>query len=180
MIGSSARVPSPPPTVPLYTAEQRARRDRSPWTRVQGILAAVQCLAFLVSVALVLRYLLTGHGAGLAATSVLVKTAALYAIMVTGALWEHDVFGRYLFARAFFWEDVVSMGVIALHTAYVAALVSGKVGPRALCGIALAAYGLYVVNAGQFLVKFRRARRDGKGIPRVNTGASPRVSGAPA
>ena len=61
----------------------------------------------------------------LAATwSVVAKTAALYAIMVTGAIWEKVVFGRYLFAPAFYWEDVFSMVVIALHTAYVAALLS--------------------------------------------------------
>ena len=60
-----------------------------------------------------------------ATVSILVKTLLLYAIMVTGALWEHDVFGRYLFAPAFFWEDVVSMLVLALHTAYLVAMSLG-------------------------------------------------------
>ena len=47
---------------PLYTAEERARRDATYWTLVQGILAPVQFLVFLISVALVLRYLQTGQG----------------------------------------------------------------------------------------------------------------------
>ena len=34
---------------PLYTAEERVRRDSTPWTLVQGILAPVQFLVFLVS-----------------------------------------------------------------------------------------------------------------------------------
>jgi 3-vinyl bacteriochlorophyllide hydratase len=90
---------------------------------------------------------------------VLVKTALLYAIMITGSLWERDVFGKYLFARAFFWEDVVSMLVIALHTAYVIALLCDWLPARALMWLALAAYASYAINASQFLVKFRAARR---------------------
>ena len=47
---------------PLYTAEERRRRDASPWTLVQGVLAPIQFVVFLVSLALVLRYLATGDG----------------------------------------------------------------------------------------------------------------------
>ncbi|MEM6276997.1 MAG: 2-vinyl bacteriochlorophyllide hydratase [Pseudomonadota bacterium] len=142
---------------PLYTADQRARRDASIWTLVQGVLAPLQFLVFLVSLALVIRYLLTGAGYEAATLSILVKTGFLYLIMVTGAIWEKVVFGQYLFAPAFFWEDVFSFAVIALHTAYVWALLSG-VAPQAQMLIALAAYGAYVINAGQFLWKLRQAR----------------------
>lgn len=38
---------------PLYTPEQRVRRDNSRWTLVQGILAPIQFLVFLVSTVLV-------------------------------------------------------------------------------------------------------------------------------
>ena len=143
----------------LYTPEERARRDASPWTVVQGVLAAVQFLVFLVSLVLVLRCLLTGEGAFAANVSVVVKTLTLYTIMVTGAIWEHDVFGQYLFARPFFWEDVVSMGVIALHTAYVALLWKGAA-TQTLMLVALVAYTTYAVNAAQFVWKLRRARLD--------------------
>ena len=145
---------------PLYTQAERRRRDASPWTLVQGILAPVQFAVFLVSLALVLRWLATGAGYEAAAASVVVKTGALLAIMVTGAIWEKAVFGRYLLAPAFFWEDVVSFAVIALHLAYVAALAWGLASPPALMAIALAAYAAYVVNAGQFVLKLRRARLD--------------------
>jgi 3-vinyl bacteriochlorophyllide hydratase len=143
----------------LYSEAERERRDRSRWTLVQGILAPLQFLAFAVSLVLVLRYLYDGHGLQAATASVLIKTGFLYAIMVTGSLWERDVFGKYLFARPFFWEDVVSMLVIALHTAYVAALLGHFLGNRALMLLALTAYGAYVINAAQFLIKFRAARR---------------------
>lgn len=143
---------------PLYTAEERRRRDASVWTLVQGVLAPAQFFIFLVSLVLVLRYLATGEGETAATASVVVKTLALYAIMVTGSIWEKEVFGRYLFAPAFFWEDVFSMLVLALHTAYLAALAFGWLDAPGLMFLALAAYAAYVVNATQFLLKLRAAR----------------------
>jgi 3-vinyl bacteriochlorophyllide hydratase len=143
---------------PLYTAAQRLRRDASGWTLVQGVLAPVQFVVFLGSLALVTRWLLTGDGYEVASASVVLKTLVLYAIMVTGSLWEKDVFGKYLFAEPFFWEDAVSMVVIGLHTAYLAALWAGLLSPAGLMVLALAAYATYLVNAGQFVVKLRSAR----------------------
>ncbi|WP_371060817.1 2-vinyl bacteriochlorophyllide hydratase [Rhodosalinus sp. 5P4] len=142
----------------LYTPEQRARRDSTIWTPVQGVLAPLQFLVFLVSLALVLRFLLTGEGYAAATWSVVIKTGVLYTIMVTGAIWEKVVFGQYLFAPAFFWEDVFSFAVIALHTAYLYMVWSDGFSANAEMAIALAAYAAYVVNAGQFLWKLRMAR----------------------
>ncbi len=143
---------------PLYTSAERARRDSSRWTLVQGILAPLQFGVFLVSTWLVLRYLTTGEGFTAANVSVVIKTLVLYTIMITGSLWERDVFGKYLFARAFFWEDVVSILVIALHTAYIGALWSELLDARQQMFLALLAYSAYVVNATQFLIKLRAAR----------------------
>ncbi len=143
---------------PLYTPEEKRRRDASPWTVVQGVLAPVQFLVFAVSLALVLNYLVTGTGGQAATASVVVKTLVLYTIMVTGAVWENAIFGQYLFAPAFFWEDAVSMVVIGLHTAYLAALLSGALDSHGLMLLALAAYATYLVNAVQFVLKLRAAR----------------------
>ncbi|WP_424974642.1 2-vinyl bacteriochlorophyllide hydratase [Dinoroseobacter sp. S124A] len=142
----------------LYTPEQKKRRDETVWTLIQGILAPLQFVAFAISLAFVLRFMLTGEGYVIATVSILIKTAFLYAIMVTGAIWEKVVFGQYLLAPAFFWEDVVSFVVIALHTLYIWALLSGSVSPDGQMVIALLAYVTYVVNAGQFLWKLRMAR----------------------
>ena len=141
----------------LYTPAERARRDASPWTVVQGVLAPLQFAVFAVSCVLVVRFLLTGDGYAAATVSVVAKTALLLTIMVTGSIWEKAVFGRWLLAPAFFWEDVVSFGVIALHLAYLALLL-GDASPRAEMACALAAYAAYLVNAGQFLRKLRLAR----------------------
>lgn len=144
---------------PLYSADERRRRDATPWTLVQGILAPIQFAVFLASLFLVTRYLLTGEGLWAATASVVVKTLALYAIMVTGSIWEKAVFGRYLFAPAFYWEDMVSMLVLTLHTTYVVLLLTGRGTAAEQFGVALAAYATYVVNAAQFVMKLRAARR---------------------
>ena len=142
----------------LYTPDQRVRRDATRWTLVQGILAPIQFLVFAVSVVLVLRSLLTGDGVLAAHISIIAKTILLYTIMVTGAIWEKVVFGQYLFAPAFFWEDVVSFVVIALHTIYLAGLLTGRLPTTTLFLVALSAYTVYVVNAVQFILKLRAAR----------------------
>jgi len=155
------RTPAAAP-VRLYSDAERARRDATVWTVVQGVLAPLQFLVFLVSLVLVLRYLWTGAGYEAATISILIKTGVLYAIMITGSIWEKVVFDKWLFAPAFFWEDVFSFLVIALHTAYIWALFAERLSPQGLMVLALAAYAAYVVNAGQFLWKLRMARLQGE------------------
>lgn len=142
----------------IYTREQRLRRDASRWTLVQAILAPIQFLVFLCSTGLVAYYFLTGSGLAMATASVVLKIFCLYAIMITGAIWEKEVFGQHLFAPAFFWEDAVSMIVIALHTAYIVMLLGRMGSPETQLWVALAGYLVYVINAGQFLWKLRLAR----------------------
>jgi 3-vinyl bacteriochlorophyllide hydratase len=147
-------------TSPVYTPEQRRRRDSSPWTMVQGFLAPLQFLAFIVSCGFVLHYLISGQGYEAATISVVVKTGFLYAIMVTGSMWEKAVFGRYLLAPVFFWEDMFSFLVIALHTAYLLMLATGALSSQQMMLLALTAFAAYVVNAAQFVLKLRAVRRE--------------------
>ena len=150
----------------LYTPEQKKRRDETVWTLVQGVLAPLQFLVFAISTVFVINFLLNGTGLEVATASVILKTLILYSIMVTGAIWEKVVFGRYLFAPAFFWEDVVSMGVIALHTLYLLLWLTGSGSPQEQMVVALAAYGAYLINAIQFLLKFQQARSSASDMSR--------------
>ena len=143
---------------PLYKPSQRKRRDETVWTLVQGVLAPLQFLVFLISLALVMRYLFAGVGYEIAAFSIVLKTIVLLVIMVTGAIWEKVVFGQYLLAPAFFWEDVVSFFVIALHLAYVWALFANHLSEQQLMLLGLTAYAVYLINAAQFVWKLRAAR----------------------
>ena len=157
---NSASAPEVKARRPLYTPDERLRRDSTYWTFVQGLLAPIQFFIFLGSLGFVLRYLFTGEGLEIANESVVVKTLTLYTIMITGCIWEKVVFGRYLFAPSFYWEDVFSMLVLALHTAYLYAMYTEKLQGAELMYLALAAYATYVVNAGQFILKLRAARLD--------------------
>jgi 3-vinyl bacteriochlorophyllide hydratase len=157
-----APIPLPPTeqaiSVGLYTPEERARRDATIWTPVQGFLAAFQFIVFAVSVCLIARFMVTGQGETAAIWSVVFKTLVLYTIMITGSIWEKVVFDQWLFAHSFFWEDVFSFLVLGLHTAYLWSLYTGNMSTREQLWLALAAYAAYAINAGQFLLKLRAAR----------------------
>jgi 3-vinyl bacteriochlorophyllide hydratase len=165
--GRACGTPEKQVTGLVYTPEQRRRRDGSPWTMVQGLLAPLQFAAFLVSCGFVLHYLISGHGYEAATISVVVKTLFLYTIMVTGSLWEKAVFGRYLLAPAFFWEDMFSFLVIALHSLYLLALATGALTSQQMMLLALTAFAAYVVNAAQFVLKLRAVRREAPAAGRM-------------
>ena len=148
----------------LYTKEERLRRDQTSWTFVQGVLAPVQFVVFLVSLGLVINFFITGSGQTVALFSVVLKTIILYVIMITGSIWEKVVFGKYLFAKPFFWEDVFSMLVLFLHSIYLFSLIIPSITVAEQLSIALAAYAAYLINALQFLIKFRTASSEAKSL----------------
>ena len=143
----------------LYTPTQRIKRDRTIWTKVQAILAPLQFIVCIISLALVVRYLFTSEGYYIATVSIVVKSCLLFLIMITGAIWEKVVFDQFLFAEAFFWEDIVSFFVIFFHGLYLYVLLSGDFAPTSQMSVALFAYFLYFINAFQFLRKLRLARQ---------------------
>lgn len=151
----------------LYTPDQKIRRDKSVWTMVQAVLAPLQFLVCFISIGFVLNYLINGTGYQIATISIISKTVILYLIMVTGAIWEKEVFGQYLFASAFFWEDIVSFFVIAFHTAYVLSLIMSLMDAEKLMWLALIAYFSYFINAAQFLIKFRLGRNHKKRVSQI-------------
>lgn len=145
---------------------------------VQGILAPLQFIVFAVSLFLVVRLLQTGEGQWAADLSVFIKTMLLYTIMITGSIWEKVVFGKWLFAKAFFWEDVFSMLVLALHSLYLVMLFGGYGSVEDRMYVALAAYASYVINAGQFLYKLRQARLSAAALKADMPQISTKMAGA--
>lgn len=143
----------------MYTPEQLARREASPWTRVQMILAPIQFVAFLISFFLVVRYLATDQGYLAATISVWIKILLIWALTITGMLWEKDVYGRYFMAREFFWEDLGNLIAILTHNAYFIVQWSGWE-RRPVMFVMLFAYITYLLNATQFIVKGIRSGRE--------------------
>ncbi|MBC8160257.1 MAG: 2-vinyl bacteriochlorophyllide hydratase [Roseiflexaceae bacterium] len=134
----------------MYTPEQLIRRNTSPWTLIQAVLAPVQFLAFLASFALVARYLATGEGYDAANISVLIKIALLWLITITGMIWEKEIFGHYFLAKEFFWEDVGNAVALLTHNLYFLAIWLG-VSHQATMALMLAAYCTYLINCAQFV-----------------------------
>ncbi|NTU84724.1 MAG: 2-vinyl bacteriochlorophyllide hydratase, partial [Chloroflexales bacterium] len=67
----------------MYTPDQLRRREASRWTKVQIILAPIQFVAFIISFALVIHYLVTGEGYIAATISVWVKISLIWALTIT-------------------------------------------------------------------------------------------------
>jgi 3-vinyl bacteriochlorophyllide hydratase len=146
----------------MYTAEQLRHREESRWTKVQIILAPIQFIAFVISFALVARYLATGEGYVAATISIWIKIILIWVLTVTGMLWEYDMFGHYFLAKEFFWEDIGNLVAIITHNLYFVAQWLGA-DERTVMWVMVFAYLTYLINAAQFVkrgiesARFRRA-----------------------
>jgi 3-vinyl bacteriochlorophyllide hydratase len=141
-----------------YTPEQLARRDRSVWTTVQAILAPTQFIAFLVSASLVFHAWQTHSGYDIATISIIVKISLLWAITITGMIWEKEIYGHYFLAKEFFWEDIGNAVAIVTHNLYFVVKLLGW-DDNAVMGVMLFAYATYLLNCAQFI---RRGIHAGK------------------
>ncbi|NTW97451.1 MAG: 2-vinyl bacteriochlorophyllide hydratase [Oscillochloris sp.] len=155
----------------MYTEDQLARRARSKWTRVQIILAPIQFLAFLISFGLVIHYLVTGQGYWVATISIWIKITLIWALTITGMLWEYDMYDHYFMAKEFFWEDTGNLIAILTHNAYFVAKWVGA-DERTVMWVMVFAYVTYLFNAAQFLARGVRSARQ--------RSAMKRAAGAPA
>ena len=140
--------------MPRYTPEQLEKRNTSVWTKVQAFLAPIQFVIFIAGLAVTLMYK-TGIGIDnftWVTIFVILKTFIFLLIFITGALFEKDVFGEYVFAPEFFWEDVGSSIAIVVHLSYFVLFYMG-LDENTLIWTALLAYLSYLINAAQFLFR---------------------------
>ncbi|MBN1278270.1 MAG: 2-vinyl bacteriochlorophyllide hydratase [Chlorobiaceae bacterium] len=140
--------------MPRYTPEQLARRNASPWTKSQAILAPIQFLIFLAGLTVTWLYKqqIWIDDFGWITFFVTLKTLMLFLIFVTGAFFEKEVFGAYAFAPEFFWEDFGSAIAMIVHTSYFVLFFLG-LDENLLIWTALLAYLSYLVNAAQFVIR---------------------------
>lgn len=163
----------------MYTSEQLARRDASPWTRVQFILAPIQFIVFLISFFLVVRYLLTDQGYAIATISVWIKIALIWALTITGMLWEKDVYGHYFMAHEFFWEDLGNLVAIITHNAYFVVQWL-QWDQRSVMMVMLLAYITYLFNAAQFIIKGIRSGRERRAMRAQSVSTPEQLQGTPS
>ncbi len=134
------------------------RRESSVWTRVHPIFAIGQLGVFLVSVVLLVLYLLHVISFTYVFDSVLIKVGFMIGAIITGSLWEHDVYGAWWFAHEFFVEDVMTANVFFLHVIVLVIALGWPANMRAILGILLFGYVIYALNVAQYIVAHLRSR----------------------
>ena len=153
--------------MPRYTPEQLERRNASVWTKVQGILAPIQFLMFLVGVTV--TYLYQAHiwidNFYWITVFVFLKTLMLVLIFVTGGFFEQEVFGAFAFAPEFFWEDFGSAIAMVVHISYFILFFMG-LDETILIRTALLAYLSYLINAAQFVIRLLLEKHNEKKLKR--------------
>jgi 3-vinyl bacteriochlorophyllide hydratase len=148
--------------MPRYTPEQLRIRNRSVWTKVQLILAPIQFVVFIVGFILTyLYYIGVIENFQVVTYSIAVKTLFFVVLFVTGAFFEKEVFGIWVYSPEFFWEDVGSTIAMAIHFLYFILAVL-EFSREVLIWSAFAAYATYVLNAIQYLVRIWLEKRNEK------------------
>jgi 3-vinyl bacteriochlorophyllide hydratase len=135
------------------------RRDASTWTRIHPIFAIGQLGIFLVSVALLVLYALHVVPFTAVYLSVLMKIFCMVGAIVTGSLWERDVFGPWWFADDFFIEDVMTVNVFLLHVGVVVTYFAQAPDLRAVLALLLFSYAVYALNVGQYIFRHMGMKR---------------------
>ncbi len=151
----------------MYTEDQLRRREASRWTKVQIILAPIQFVAFIISFGLVIRYLITGEGYWVATISVWIKITLIWALTITGMLWEHDMFDHYFLAKEFFWEDIGNLIAIITHNLYFVAQWMGA-SRETVMWVMVFAYVTYLFNALQFINRGVRSARQRRALKQAS------------
>ncbi|NDJ84924.1 MAG: 2-vinyl bacteriochlorophyllide hydratase [Chloroflexi bacterium] len=147
-----------------YTQAQLTKRNSTKWTLVQAVLAPLQFLAFVISLAVIIRYLITGDGYAVANASVLIKIGLLWLITVTGMFWEKAVYDKWFLAPQFFWEDAFNAVAMFLHNLYFVAHFLGW-SEQSIMTLMLVAYISYLVNFAQFFIRGLQARQQRLNAP---------------
>ena len=141
----------------------RERRAASRWTYVHPLFAIGQLGVFLMSLVLVALYFLHVVPYTAVHLSVLIKICFMIGAVITGSLWEHDVFGRWWFAHEFFVEDVMTANVFALHIGYLLTFYLMPWNMFAILAMLGMSYLVYGLNVAQYIVSHMNARKEAEG-----------------
>jgi 3-vinyl bacteriochlorophyllide hydratase len=140
--------------MPRYTPEQLAKRNASVWTEIQILLAPVQFVIFLTGVCLNILY--ANHYASFdfywISVAILFKTLFFVILFITGMFFEKDIFGKWVFSKEFFWEDVGSSVATFFHFLYFVLTWKGYPDSELVIWSSVA-YSSYIINALQYLAR---------------------------
>ncbi len=147
--------------MPLQSVSQiEERRKASIWTRIHPFFAIGQLGVFFVSVTLLGFYFAGRVPFHVVHISVLIKVGLMVGAVITGALWERDVYGMWWFAKEFFVEDIITVVVFALHVVYLACVYTWPANLHFNLALLGVAYIAYITNAGQYIWRHRKNQRN--------------------
>jgi 3-vinyl bacteriochlorophyllide hydratase len=137
----------------------RERRAASMWTMIHPLFAIGQLFAFFVSVGLLIAYFRGAVPFHVVHVSVLVKIGLMVGAVVTGSLWERDVFGYFWFAPEFLLEDVMTLVVFIFQVSYLAMVALHPTLMPAVIGMLCVAYAVYIGNVAQYIHRTQRDKQ---------------------
>jgi 3-vinyl bacteriochlorophyllide hydratase len=159
---------------PLQDAGQRAmlaRRAQSMWTKIHPIFAIGQLMVFFVSVGLLIAYFRGALDFSVVHVSVLVKIGLMVGAVITGSLWEHDVFGHWWFAPEFFVEDAMTAFVFVTQIAYLTVHALYPANQNLITQILIVAYVVYLCNVAQYIHRWQRMKQERERLKNVRPAA---------
>jgi 3-vinyl bacteriochlorophyllide hydratase len=136
------------------------RRKASIWTTIHPLFAIGQLLVFFVSVGLFVAYLRGAVPFQFVHVSVLVKIALMVGAVITGSLWERDVFGYWWFAPEFLFEDVMTLIVFITQMTYLAMVFTHPQLMGVILGVLIFAYTVYIANVAQYIHRTQTAKKE--------------------
>jgi 3-vinyl bacteriochlorophyllide hydratase len=136
------------------------RRKSSIWTKIHPIFALGQLLAFFVSIGFLIAYLRGAVPFHDVHVSVMVKIGLMVGAVITGALWEHDVYGHWWFAPEFLVEDVMTLIVFITQISYIIMVYTHPGQMNAILCLLGLAYLLYFGNVAQYIHRTQRMKKD--------------------
>jgi 3-vinyl bacteriochlorophyllide hydratase len=143
----------------------RERRSASKWTMIHPLFAIGQLLAFFISVGLLIAYARGAVPFHVVHVSVLVKIGLMVGAVITGSLWERDVYGFFWFAPEFMFEDVMTLIVFIFQVTYLAMVALHPDRMVAVIGVLCTAYAVYVANVAQYIHRTQREKQHAVVVP---------------
>jgi 3-vinyl bacteriochlorophyllide hydratase len=136
-----------------------ARRATSVWTKIHPLFALGQLVAFFASCGLLVAYFFGHASLSAVESSALVKIGLMVGAVITGALWEHDVYGAWWFAPEFLIEDTMTVIVFLFQLGYLFVAFVHPTHTSSIIGMLCTAYAIYLFNVAQYVHRTQQAKK---------------------
>ncbi len=135
------------------------RREATIWTKLHLPFALGQLAVCAISVLLIAAFFAGYVPFSVVHASALLKISLMAGAVITGSLWEKDVYGFWWFAPQFFFEDLLTYVVALFQIGYLIVYYHQPNNLAANVAVLMVCYLAYIINVTQYVLKHRSARR---------------------